>query len=165
MTDKIRDLEPGEVPSDTGTYRFPSGVVVRVTTEPDPFVSLNDFDYLGRTERYSHKYGEDAPRPDDMNGAARKLHLRDSWIWWQPPSDVNEQQQPEIFLAILRAATDAIEYGFRTVVGEVLDGVDYWGRPIVVDGYLLGGLEPFDDIAPALRDILGELSERGHQTI
>lgn len=151
-------LEPGEYPSDEGIYRTAAGQFVRVLTEPDLMSDPRDGqDWYGRFEFFENRQRHDT-RPDGFDGAARKIGLRDGFLWWQPPADA--LADPELLVSLRDGLRDLAEFGFNCVVVELLDqSTDYYGRPVVRASRSYGGIEPFSDLVPAIRDLLGDLEE------
>lgn len=121
-----------------------AGMTFRATWEIDYDMSIfDDGDWYGalawvKTERWG---GRDENRPDGFDGAARKLQTRGGDpVWWQPPADVPADKLNDMASTIL----DILEYGYRGIVVERCEGVDHYGRPIVVDATSLWGLAGCD---------------------
>ncbi len=154
--DRVQDLEPGEYPSDEGTYRTASGQLFRVVAEPDYDVPLEDAeDSYGRVEYRDDRDARRA-RPEGFDGAARKIDLRNGFLWWQPPADAIAD--PHLLGTMRAAVRDIAEYGYKVATVELLaPEPDHYGRPIVVNAASVGGIEPFDEIGHLVRDLIGEL--------
>ena len=154
--DRVVDLEPGEYPSDEGTYRTSAGQLFRVTTDADEWMDLRDAgDWYGRAEFFEYRDGR-KERPEGFDGGARKIDLRYGFLWWQPPTDA--LADPELLESLRRGLRDLADFGYKVVTVETLDAeTDYYGRSIVRNGASLGGIEPFDEIGPMVRDLIAEL--------
>jgi len=159
---------------DGDTYEVDARLTLVLHIEYDPDTSINDYDCYGRTERYSHRYynGEQrTPRPDDMDGSARKIEVdRGDWMWWQPSDDMKSAKAwggpPDEYPAALRAhidlATDLLRGGFKMVGLELRERVtDSWGHThtVTVDQQWLGGIDSLDNgyIRTIISDLLVEL--------
>lgn len=129
----------------------------RFRLEPDDCADINDFDCYGRVAPVTNRYGTQQERPDGFDGFAR---IVDGWrgdrFWWQPPADLMGDDDAVRRLA--RLVSDILAYGFTMVRVERLrlEDSDGYGRPIVDDYDVLGGVEPFVDDAYAA-DILSDL--------
>ena len=153
--DRVQDLAPGEYPSDEGTYRTASGQLFRVGTAPDDWTTLGDEDWYGRVEYRDDRDARRA-RPEGFDGAARKIDLRNGFLWWQPPADAIAD--PDLLRTMRAAVRDIAEYGYKVATVELLaPEPDHYGRPIVVNAASVGGIEPFDEIGHLVRDLIGEL--------
>lgn len=62
-------------------------VVVRKRYDDDHTL-YDDGDWYGRIEYADYRdSGSKGQRPSWCDGAARKFHTRDGFVWWQPPED------------------------------------------------------------------------------
>jgi len=152
------------------SHTLPNGEVVRFRQEPDEHTTLNDYDYLGRTEwvQVSNVTGFHT-RPTNMDGCAEILsHDRGHVLWWQPPvSDKADRRRwhndPEWSRVIRQVVRDVTTYGFVTYTVELCRGTDAYGKPVVVAVESQGGFEPCQDsadIADSLADLVRELLEQ-----
>lgn len=147
---------------------------LRLSIEHDPDIDINHYDCYGRSSRYSYRYSDGhQPRPDDMDGSARKIEVdRGDYVWWQPPDDFRSPKQwakawaesgteappyEATFRALLDQVTDLLRYGFN-VVGlhlwqhaETANGL----RWVEIDAAYLGGVDSTDPTY--LRDIVSDL--------
>jgi hypothetical protein len=154
----LAGLEPGEL-LDVG-----DGRKVRYLVEPDPFARLDDWDNYGRTEWVKpHRWGtyKHAERPEGFDGSARILNVGGDDLWWQPPTDW-PTLKPEVQGDILKAVYRILEVGYQTVIAEVCEGEDAYGRPIVTETYSFCGVEPWEygdttTLDIVLCDLLGEV--------
>ena len=156
--ERVTDLAAGEVPSSEGVYRNADGTLFRVSTEPDQWAYLRDAeDWYGKAEIIDSR-AEQGNRPEGFDGAARKVDYRDGRFWWQPPADA--LADPELLASMRRSLVDLVDYGFKRVTVELLDPEpDYFGRFITRDRRSMGGLEPFDEIGPAVQELMGDIEE------
>jgi hypothetical protein len=139
LADELARLEPGEM-LDMG-----DGRTIRYKIECDDMTDINDFDCYGRIAWVKpHKWGTfpHAERPEGFDGSARILTVNGDAMWWQPPDDWHTLTD-DVQRDVLSGLYDVLEFGFQLVTIEVCQGQDAYGRPIVVDAYALGGVEPW----------------------
>jgi hypothetical protein len=157
------------------TEELPDGRTLRLrleATDETAMDQINGCDAYGRVAwpvwyRYPETHGAPDHRPDDFNGAARKLHPN-GWhmtdpVWWQPcPTTV--AAGPEALEREAEEMTRLLGDGFHCVVLELLDGTDAYGHPIVVDVESLSGVDRATD--DYLAEIVDELRTEllGRQT-
>lgn len=140
------------------------GFGYRLCSEPDDLgVADVGTDWYGalaevdwRSADYPHR-----PRPDGFDGNAEILRLSYGNYWWQPPPDVPRDKGWDSLSVLRRNLIDLLEYGYRVLILERLDGTDAYGRPVVVGYASIGGIEPFADrdwLADLAADLLAELN-------
>ena len=156
--ERVTDLEAGEVPSSEGVYRKADGTLFRVSTEPDQWGDLRDAeDWYGKVGIIDLRT-EQENRPEGFDGAARKVNYRGGRFWWQPPADV--LADPDLLASMRHDLVDLVDYGYKCVTVELLDPEpDYFGGFITRDCRSMGGLEPFDEIGPAVQELMGDIEE------
>jgi hypothetical protein len=135
-----------------------AGARWRFRVEPDYDTSINDYDCYGRVAPVVSRYGQQQERPDGFDGGAEILSWRGHERYWWQPYDVTD--------AVYRSATrqtvcDILEYGFLMLFVERLrDEDDAYGRPVVDDYSVVGGIEPFpsdDDLSDLISDVVSEI--------
>lgn len=119
MTNYVASVE--DLTEDGDTVKLSTGITVKLTVEPDhvsPSEYINDADVWGKVSKYCYSYlhGESrTPRPEDFDGAARKIEVAQGyWVWWQPAEwwkDLTPEQQR----AEQDAVTDLLQGGFSVV--------------------------------------------------
>lgn len=133
----------------------------RFRLEPDDCADINDFDCYGRVAPVTNRYGTQQERPDGFDGFAR---IVDGWrgdrFWWQPPADL--MGDDDAIRRLARLVSDILAYGFTMVRVERLrlEDSDGYGRPIVDDYDVVGGVEPLvynDDLCVYLSDLIAGL--------
>ena len=154
----IDDIDLSALTDVGDTLELDDGRRLRLVVEHDEHTRINDFDCYGRTDEYSYGYtwpeGHRA-RPDDFDGNAEKLSYdRNTWMWWQPPSDVSRGSDE--FRALRSHVIDLLERGFDRIGLELLGDNDFYGRPIVLDATWLGGCDS-TDVTDYLPDLLVDL--------
>lgn len=133
----------------------------RLRLEPDDCADINDFDCYGRFAPVVLRNGEQQERPDGFDGFARIVNgWRGDRFWWQPPAELISDYGAVCDLA--RLVSDILTYGFTILRVERLrlEDSDGYGRPIVDDYGVLGGIEPFvdgDDLCVYLSDLIAGL--------
>ena len=149
---------------------------LRLSIDADVDADINHYDCYGRTEKFSHRYVDGRkPRPDDMDGAARKIECsQGDYIWWQPPADmvspkkwtmawVAAGQEPpttfgDAFRSLVEQVTDLLRYGFSIIglhVWQHLETAHGDMRWVEIDSTYIGGVDSTD--ADVLRDIVSDL--------
>lgn len=145
------DIDLTELRSDGDTIELEDGRSLRLQIETDQDASINDYESDGKIEWARSGYGH--TRPDGFTGRARIIE----WdyphvLWWEPYSELTDEQikaeQPRI--------RELARFGFHSVILELLDGEDAYGRPIVVESTSLGGVDSVDP--QYLLEIVGELA-------
>lgn len=144
-------------------------VTVRIKMGPDYHTQISDFDCYGKIEPVErNRWGaHEKDRPAGFDGAAEKLRLRDGELWWQPPlfdkEDYRRWHTDSMWRRELRTQiVDILEFGFTEITVEILRGADAYNRPIVVDAWHLGGIEPYikqDDLRDVLHDFMLDTCE------
>lgn len=128
---------------------------VRLHIEPDETSYFTDIAEMGdvyghtayvdamRTNNYGH-----AMRPLGFDGSARKLQLRSSQIWWQPPDDI--RGDPAAIREMASLVRDLCEYGFTsvglTVHETITDSLGRSHRVEVISAWL-GGIDTIEDLS------------------
>lgn len=130
---------------------------LRIVTDDCDVMDLWTDDCYGRVEW--EKRGEYPQRPDGFDGNAEKLSIGrgNDRLWWQPPADV-KRSDTSAFRKLRANVTDLFEYGWQIISLEVLDGTDYYGRPIVTWADSVGGIEPFTDWHDRC-EVIGDMAE------
>jgi hypothetical protein len=156
------------------TEDLPDGRTLRLLvegTDVPAMDQINGCDTYGRVawpvrNRYPEMHnGAPDHRPDDFDGAARKLYPN-GWhtqgtVWWQPhPTTV--AAGPEALEREAEEMTRLLGDGFVYVVLELLDGTDAYGHPIVVDAESLAGVDRATDdyLAEIVEELRAELLGR-----
>ena len=135
--DRQRELIDSLVADDS--YELPDGRMLRLIEEPDPFTDIRDYaDCYGIVEwiapgRRQHE------RPATFDGAAYKIWAGGDTYWWQPPADL--KGNPDGIRAARRAVCDLLQYGTSILRLELCEGADAYGRPIVREFAVIGGIE------------------------
>ena len=132
-------------------------------TQTDHETELNDFDYLGKIAQvvrqpYSNR---SKPRPDGFDGRAEIIRTPWTEVWWQPPFDYLSLSI-EVRDKVRQTAKDVIAYGFDVYIVELCEGVDAYGKPIVVKYRDVGGIEPMlseEDKVSTVSELLNELAD------
>ena len=157
--ERVTDLAAGEVPSSEGVYRQADGTLFRVSTEPDQWGDLrDDEDWYGKVSLIDPRRDEQGNRPEGFDGAARKVDYREGRFWWQPPADV--LADPDLLRAMRQSLVNLVDFGYKCVTVELLGPEpDYFGGFITRDCRSMGGLEPFDEIGPAVQELMGDIEE------
>lgn len=126
------------------TFDLPNGLVLNLKEQPDDYTTIEDFvDCYGKVvQRNRHRYsGYGEQRPYEFDGKAEVIRTFDCEWWWQPPSDITKEQ-----IATMRSTVrEILDWGFKTLVLEVCEGKDAYGKDIVRDYTTLGGIEPLLD--------------------
>ena len=153
------DLDLTGLRGDGDTIELPDGRELRLTIAPDDCSTPDDWgDWYGNLSRFI-EYRDTGgsiyprPRPDDFDGAARKINLRDGFVWWQPPADVTDRDALRAMKANL---TNLYEYGTSVFILELRSECDCCHRVKVDESAVLGGVEPFPD-DDYRREILSDL--------
>lgn len=155
---------------DRDTVTLETGCTLRLRiegTERSAIENINDCDAYGKVawveDDRNSVYGHHKDRPEGFDGAARILHpsgwhIQDP-VWWQPCSTVIEAG-PEAIAKTAKLVTRLLGDGFYTIIVELLDGKDAYGRPIVVDVASLGGCDDGtpEYVATVLTDLVSELA-------
>lgn len=147
---------------DGSVLKLDDGRILRLRVEVDEDTTINDDDFYGKTEAYSHRYiGEEGhtKRPTDFTGNAQKIEVdRGYWMWWEPPTDGPKRGTPE-FTKLRHQVTDLLRDGFKGVVLELCQGTDAYHRPIVVDVAQLWGIDSTDDgyLVEIVSELWGEI--------
>lgn len=140
-------------------YDLPDGRMLRLIQEPDPFTDINDYaDCYGIVE-WIPKGRHQNERPTGFNGAAYKIWAGGDPYWWQPPADIIGSD--EAVKAARGAVCDLIEYGTTRITLELCEGNDAYGRPIVRQFAVIGGVEysmTYKDKAVYVADLVADLS-------
>ena len=162
-TDDLVELDEMELPSEEGTYRLADGRIVRVSLGPDYDSNIQDDDSYGRlawpVRTRSSEWTGRTSRPEGFDGNAEILRGgQHDPIWWQPPVDI-PRSSPE-FSHLRVALEDILSYGYATLVLELLEGTDAYGRWIVRESTALGGIEPFSELGPLIQNLWGELLDQ-----
>lgn len=145
------------------TVDIGDGFTLRFREEPDDYITINDYDYLGKVAPIGRREYQPT-RPEGFDGMAEKISTQGDTFWWQPPDDLRKGWLDNPLRATLRQSVqDILNYGYQVFFVELCYGTDGYGKPIVVDYGTLGGIEPFasdDDKADYLMDIVFEMNER-----
>lgn len=164
---KLFDAITAELSGDRDSYTLPDGAVVRLSITPDDGDPFDDSDTWGRVAPVKpHRYTvHNAPRPAGFDGNAEIVDGRSDRYWWQPPADGPTRADAEAWRKMRYRIADLLEYGLKVVTLEVCRGYDAYGRLIVVDVAVLGGVDLFAGdaestayLADIIRDLLSELS-------
>lgn len=140
------------------SYDLADGRMLRLIEESDPFTDIRDYaDCYGIVEwiapgRRQHE------RPAMFDGAAYKLWINGDCYWWQPPADIIGND--EAVKGTCRAVCDLLEHGTSQLRVELCDGADVYGRPIVREFAVIGGIEwgmTFAVKADYVADLVAEL--------
>lgn len=147
------------------TYDLGNGRTLRLTTEPDD-MSITDEQgtgvWCGQLEwddrRRQNSYGYTL-RPIGFDGGAEVIYRDGSnALWWQPMEDCKPGS--EIRAAVRREILDLINYGYRSIILEVIgEPADIYGYRPVLAVASMGGFGPFDDDGPRyyLPDMIAEV--------
>lgn len=140
------------------TLDLGDGRTLRLVIEVDEDTTLNDYDSDGKVQwTRSNVYSGHSTRPDGFTGRARII-IRDgnNSLWWEPYFELTEEQikaeQPRI--------VDLVTYGWKVITLEILQGEDFYGKPIVVNAATLGGVDLSGDdnyLASVVSDLASEL--------
>lgn len=145
---------------------LPNGATIRITIESDEYTEINDFDCYGTTQwARNNPYNGQPVRPHTFNGCAEKITTdHGSTLWWQPylptKADRREWHTNHEYRTQQRyLVRQIIEYGFHTYRAEYCHGTDAYGKLIVIDYAVLGGIEPLSDPdICAIADVVAELN-------
>lgn len=153
-------IDLSDLAQDGDTLELADGRTLRVRVEPDQDHSVFDEEFWGEFEWVSRTNGYGyTERPDGFDGNAEILE-RDgaSVLWWQPPRGDYALSYPrgtKEFAEFRRSVRDLLEYGFKGVILELLDGADAYGMPIVVEEQSLWGIDSVD--GGYLKDVVSDL--------
>lgn len=156
MDDAMREAVLDALDDDGAVYKLDDGSAYRVKVEQDPDTQVTNFETYGAFSEAKDfiRHGEDH-RPAGFTGNAEKLQFdRGYWCWWEPNSD-GPKRGTEEFSAERRQVLDLLECGFSGVIVERLDGLDAYGRDIVVAVASLWGIDSLEN--GYLREVVGEL--------
>lgn len=165
--------QPNDTTVDTDTRPFvptehdeivglEDGRALRLLVEHDPDTDINDYDCYGKVAWVGRDRNTGLPsnRPEGFNGRARKLWTRSDSFWWQPPSDVRDEDLRDM----AHHVSELVEYGFRCYVVELLgqeEDTDAVGHRPVLGVNALGGVDTEDPsyvqeiVGDMARDLLG----------
>lgn len=147
---------------DGDTLDIGRGRSLRLVVSPDFDTDINDFDFYGKigqpeTRRSSDWTGRKY-RPQGFTGNAEILHGgQRSYVpvWWEPPADV-KRGTPE-FARLRETVSDLLNFGFHCVKVELLEGRDAYGRPIVKDFEVIGGVDSLDGNEGLIADLVAQV--------
>jgi hypothetical protein len=158
MTATLTKLDLSTLEDDGDTLTLDDGRVLRLKIEVDQDASINDFDCYGRVnmERIRRNdYGHEM-RPDGFTGNAEKLwYGNDGPWWWEPPVDV--KRSDPVFKSLRDNVRELLEFGFKGVILELLQGEDAYHRPIVVESASLWGIDSLDN--GYIHEVVSELAD------
>lgn len=126
------------------TVALPDGRTLRLRITPDETTRLDDFDI----------YGEAWPTVT-TDRTVSLLSIVGPFDW-EPPADYEELTE-DAKASLRTLVGEIVSFGFSSVWLEVLEGEDAYGRPVVKDYAVIGGVEPLPgdyDIAAVLSDYL-----------
>lgn len=127
---------------DGDEYLMPDGRMLRLRIEADDQSGadfINDCDAYGRVAwcEYVRDTGHVRPRPEDFDGSAVILcDMHGDRFWWLPYREGHKLYDSPEERVIVR---ELVTFGPRSVVLELCEGRDHYGRPIVTNAASLGG--------------------------
>jgi hypothetical protein len=136
------------------TVELEDGRTLRLLIRPDEY--NNPFDVYDCYGKVAPLDRHNRQRPDGFDGNAEKLTIFNDVIWWQPPADA-PQRGTEEFAKFRSLIIDLASWGAKVVTLEILDGIDAYGRPIVVAVANLAGIDSLED--GYLAQVVSELYE------
>jgi len=152
---------------DGDVIELEDGRQLRLKVVPDEDTSIFDEPFWGEFQ-WVRGDSDYAParsrRPDEFDGNA-EIIAKDhgSCLWWQPPRGdyalSHGRGTPE-FAEFRQSVKDLLEYGFCGVMLELLDGVDAYQRPIVVEVESTWGIDSLNNgeyLAEIVKELAGEL--------
>jgi hypothetical protein len=147
---------------------------LRLTIEHDDDAHINHYDCYGKASKFSYRYWDGPePRPDDMDGSARKIQVdRGDYVWWQPPADMTSAKRwggppedyPEVFRTFVQQVTDLLQWGFSIVglhVWQHLETAHGDMRWVEIDSTYVGGVDSTDaaHISDLVSDLIADLAD------
>ena len=165
-TDKLHPLVSDALASALvrdGFVSFANERRVIFRTESDNNTELNDFDYLGKIAHVIRNpySGQHKPRPEGFDGRAEIIRTPWTEVWWQPPFDY-ESLSIEVRDQVRQTAKDVIAFGFDVYIVELCEGLDAYGKPIVVKYRDVAGIEPMlsnEDKVSTVSELLNQLAD------
>ena len=162
--DQSKELGDNTEYGSPATIEIGNGYTARLSLDFDDVCTINDFDCYGKVFHVARNTwnGSHADRPEGCDGMAEIItYGRGDAVWWQPPSFDKEDRRRwyedhEYRTMLRRQVTDILAFGFHILRLEICQGTDAYGRPIVVDYSVIGGIEPFCDaetLASYVRDL------------
>lgn len=136
---------------------------LRLTVAPDeyanPMDDMAEGEWYGRVEwaEWAPFYrGERYVRPEWADGGAELLrpHFTEP-MWWRPADDVVKDQG--LRDRMRRSLLELLEYGYSVVTVEAFRHRDIYGKGCVEAVASLGGIEPGDDGAGVIGDVVAEV--------
>jgi len=161
------ELDLSELAEDGDTLKMDDGRMLRLRIRVDQDTEVQNEEFYGEFSwaRNDPNYvgAYNTHRPTGFDGNAEKLstYHGDSY-WWQPPRGDYEMTckrgSPE-FAEFRQNVKALVEWGFKGVVLELLDGTDGYGRPIVVEVASLWGIDSLENgyLAEVVSDLVGEV--------
>lgn len=96
-------------------------------------------------------------RPAGFTGNAEKLHYGQRAyypIWWEPPKDI--KRSDPTFSKFRQIVQDLLDFGYKGVILEVLEGKDAYRRDIVTKSASLWGIDSLEN--GYLLEVVAELA-------
>ena len=153
---------------DGDTVDLPDGRSLHLQVSHDDFADWNDqmdaecFGVVKWTSVHDGDNGH-APRPDDFDGAARKIIVDYPHVcWWQPPTAkaIGTVWDAETFDKEARRVAECVNYGWKVVTLTIRETVtDSRGgkHTVDLDSASLGGVEWDAEGSEYLAEILDDL--------
>ena len=160
MTDTLT-LDLAELQDDGDTLELDETRALRLKIEVDQDSDVTSDEFYGAfgEPRRDINTGREI-RPAGFTGNAEKLHYGQRAyypIWWEPPKDV-KRSDPN-FSKFRQIVQDLLDFGYKCVTLELLEGKDAYGRPIVTRTASLWGIDSLDNgyLAEVVRELIDEL--------
>jgi len=157
-------LDLSDLRDDGDTVDLPDGRTLRVRIVVDEDHSVTDEEFWGEFEWVrGSRWDDHTRRPDGFDGNA-EIFDRDhgSVLWWQPPRGdyaLSYGRGTKEFAEFRQSVRDLLNYGFKGVIVELLDGFDAYQRPIVTQSESLWGIDSVEDgaLAYVVADLVAEM--------
>jgi len=149
--------------NDRDVVELEDGRTLRLRIDADQDSQISDYECYGKVE-----WGAEDPdtgrerRPKGFTGNSQKIQIRNSGrtsAWWEPPTgdyaSSAKRGTPE-WAKEVESITNLVEFGFKSVTLELVQGHDAYNRWIVRKVQSLGGIDSLED--GYLLDVVTELA-------